>query len=380
MLLNWPPSVEVLLYLPALLAGFTVHELAHALVALGLGDTSQVERNRLTFNPLRHVSWFGMGAFLLFGFGWAKPVHADTTRFRIKNRHLGVFLVAIAGAGANLLLAAAAFMGMVGSGVIVSAMTGASVFDVFAYLVPQEIALDAHGLVVALSWYMVYVNLVLALFNLLPLPMFDGFQAMVGLVYALRYALQPAKGDPTGPATPSWASLRKSAATPSLAGQEPAPSPAQIHFDIALEYQQAGQVDEAIARYRQAIAHDEQFGLAYYNLGLAYLAKGRLSLAAGAFRSALHFGRDVRVRIAADQRLREVAHAEQNGSHPWDPVPPPLEPDPTAELVGPGAASALDPTLLRRVWLHLAAGGLVALVLALSTWVLTTLLTLLAFI
>ena len=62
-LIHWPPSLSTLLLLPALFVGFTVHELAHALVAYLLGDTSQVEKKRLSFNPLRHVSWLGLVVF-----------------------------------------------------------------------------------------------------------------------------------------------------------------------------------------------------------------------------------------------------------------------------------------------------------------------------
>ncbi len=83
-LFNWPPSWATLLYLPALFVAYTVHELAHATMAFALGDTSQVERHRLSFNPLRHVSWLGMLLFLLVGLPWAKPLWADPSRFRLK--------------------------------------------------------------------------------------------------------------------------------------------------------------------------------------------------------------------------------------------------------------------------------------------------------
>jgi Zn-dependent protease len=94
----WPLAWSRLLFLPGLFVGFTVHELAHAIVAFSMGDTSQVERNRLSFNPLRHVSWLGLAVFMLMGFGWAKTVAVDPTRFRVKNAAFGMFLVAIAGA------------------------------------------------------------------------------------------------------------------------------------------------------------------------------------------------------------------------------------------------------------------------------------------
>jgi len=95
--LGWPPTWATLLLLPALFLGFTVHELAHAVVAYLLGDTSQVERRRLSFNPLRHVSWLGLALFLLVGIGWAKPVWVDYSPLPIKNRSLGIFLVVVAG-------------------------------------------------------------------------------------------------------------------------------------------------------------------------------------------------------------------------------------------------------------------------------------------
>ena len=112
-LIFWPPSWSMLLLLPALFLGFTVHEIGHAIVALLLGDSSQLERRRLSLNPLRHVSWIGLVVFLLFGFGWAKPVQVDISRFRMKNRALGMFVVSIAGAAANMVTAVLALLGMV---------------------------------------------------------------------------------------------------------------------------------------------------------------------------------------------------------------------------------------------------------------------------
>jgi Zn-dependent protease len=375
MLLNWPPGWEVLLYVPALLVGFTVHELAHALLAFLLGDTSQVERNRLTFNPLRHVSWWGGLIFLLSGwFIWAKPLVVNPSRFRLKHPALGVFLVSIAGVIANALTAIVTLMGLSASLGLVWLLTGAPLDQLLQFMSEPQPGDSVQMLVVALGWYVVLVNGWLALWNSLPLPPFDGFHALVGLFDLVRNALKkPARTQVAGSPPPAVE------ATADVNAEAPSPSPAQIHFDIGLEYQQAGQVDEAIARYRQAIAHDEQFALAYYNLGLAYLAKERPSLAAGAFRSALHFGRDVRLHLEADARLREVARAEQDGVVTWDAVPPPLEPDSTAGPILGQVTSALNPDLVRRVWLRLAIGGIGASVLALSTWVLVTLLMLLSF-
>jgi tetratricopeptide (TPR) repeat protein len=134
-------------------------------------------------------------------------------------------------------------------------------------------------------------------------------------------------------------------------------------------------LDEAIARYRQAIANDAQFALAYYNLGLAHWAKGQLPLAAGAFRSAMQSSRDVAVRIQADLRLREVAEDERDPAGKIGPVPSPLERVTPVELPQEEAAAPpvpLDPAMARRVWLRLAIGGALMAALAIAAWLYVT--------
>jgi Zn-dependent protease len=359
---TWPPQWSTLLLLPALFVAFTVHELAHALVAFLLGDTSQVERNRLSWNPLRHVSWLGMLAFLLVGFGWAKPMVTDWTRFRIKNRALGMFLVSIAGSAANLLLAVAVLMGMTLTAMTVTAVNGTDPAEVLFFLMTHAPGPDELGVAVALSTYMVIVNLVLAFFNLLPLPPLDGFQALASLVSMVRNALRDDR--------------QASQAEPSRTG-EAVRSPAQIHLEIALAYHREGEWDEAIARYRQALEHDDRFALAYYNLGLAYLAKGRLPLATGAFRAAKKEAADVGVHLQAHRRLKELADLEQGGTVEARPIPPPLEPGAEIEVEGQNAR-ALDPIIVRRLWLRLSLGGALALVLAVAAWLYVTAIALMA--
>jgi Zn-dependent protease len=372
-LFNWPPSWATLLYLPALIVGYTVHELAHAAIAFALGDTSQVEQHRLSFNPLRHVSWLGMLLFLLVGLPWARPLWADPSRFRIKNRALGMFLVSIAGVSANFLVALFVLAGIMSTAIVVSVITGAGVWDIYMYLTDLEPALDLQGVVVALSTYMVAVNIGLALFNLLPLPLFDGFQALISLFAAVRVALKPEEGYRTpawlSPASrPGW--IRQPAPAASAGEDGSAFSPARLHFSIGLDYHKEGQLDEAIARYRQAIANDAAFSLAYYNQGLAYMAKGRPSLASNAFRAAVQTGRDMGVRVEADRRLRDLAEAEQSPGQGVS-IPPPLEEEtePKPGLVVP---SEVDPVLARRVWLRLAAGTMILVILASLAWLFVT--------
>ncbi len=365
-LVNWPPSWSTVLLLPGLFVAFTVHELAHALVAYLLGDTSQVERKRLSFNPLRHVSWIGMVAFLLFRFGWAKPVWVDSARFRIKNRAFGMFLVSIAGASANLLTGLLAFMGMSATVAIVWTVTGVSPMEVMQFLMVPEPGPDAQGLAVAFSYYLMMVNLLLAVFNLLPFPPLDGFQAVISLFAALRVAF--GKAPPDEPV--SWSRVPKVAGE-NVAGRLAERTPAQIHFDIGLDYQKAGEWDEAIARYRQATAHDEQFSLAYYNLGLTYWSKGRSSLAVSAFRAAVESGGDFSIRSQAELRLQELARAGQDPEKELGPAPPPLELGEAAAVNADGI-SPLDPVVVRRVWLGLGVGGVGSVLLAASAWLYVT--------
>ncbi|MBN1136455.1 MAG: tetratricopeptide repeat protein [Anaerolineae bacterium] len=363
--LGWPPTWATLLLLPALFLGFTVHELAHAMVAYLLGDTSQVERRRLTFNPFRHVSWVGLALFLLIGIGWAKPVWVDYTRLRIKNRSLGIFLVAISGAIGNLLLALLVLMGMLATALIAWAIKGTSPSAVTLFLLPTSPELDLQGLAAALSSYVLNVNLVLAFFNLLPIPPLDGFAAAVSLFNLVRDALKRGGQRQSAPELPAAAE----------AAEAPALSPAQIHFTIGLDYHKQGQLDEALVRYRQAIEHDPRFSLAYYNLGLVYLAKGRTVLAAGAFRSAMQYTTDHHLWTTADQRLREMAAAGRQPEMPAGPAPPPLEPGVPVKAPAEGP-QRLDPTIARRVWLRLGIGGAVFLILLVSGWVFVTMVTL----
>jgi len=243
-------------------------------------------------------------------------------------------------------------------------------------LMPADPGPDAQGVAAALSQYMMMVNLLLAFFNLLPLPPLDGFQALISLYLALRVIL---RREPTA----QWAgrlaprAFSRIERSPKPEGGTDTRSPAQIHFDIGLDYHKEGQWDEAIARYRQATAVDEHFALAYYNLGLAYWAKGRDDLAVSAFRAALASG-EPSVRIQAELRLRELESASHKKSPvtpegEGDPpsVPPPLEPgsplpaEPTEPL-------PLAPGVARRVWLRLGIGAVGMLFLAVAAWLYVT--------
>jgi len=141
---------RLVLQLPALLIAVTVHELAHALVADRLGDPTARSLGRLTLNPLPHIDPLGALAFILAGFGWAKPVPVNAQNFRNPLRDMT--WVAAAGPIANFLAAFAAL-------VLILALRPAGI-------VPEAASR-------ALS-YIYTFNLVLGIFNLIPLPPLDG--------------------------------------------------------------------------------------------------------------------------------------------------------------------------------------------------------------
>lgn len=153
--------------LPAIFA-ITFHEAAHGFVAHKLGDDTAFRMGRVTFNPLRHIDLYGtilLPIFLLlisggrFVFGFAKPVPVNFGQLHHPRRDM--VWVALAGPGINILLA------------LVSAM--------LFYLVPYvpEVGREWAGDNLAVS---VVVNVILAVFNLIPLPPLDGGRVAVGLL------------------------------------------------------------------------------------------------------------------------------------------------------------------------------------------------------
>ncbi len=169
---NWFVSLALAI-VPAVLA-ITLHEAAHGYAALALGDTTARDAGRLSVNPLRHVDRVGTlmipGVLLVtqlllpphrvsFMFGWAKPVPIGAWRFR--NPRQGMALVAIAGPAMNLFLAWLAAL----------------------FFPTQSLTAFGDGSVLAeFLFYFMLTNLVLGLFNLLPIPPLDGGRVVVGLL------------------------------------------------------------------------------------------------------------------------------------------------------------------------------------------------------
>lgn len=159
------------LIIPLVIA-IVFHEVAHGYVAKLLGDPTAAQLKRLSLNPLRHVDLVGTiilpGLLKLFGgpvFGWAKPV--PVVKERLRNPRFGMMLVAAAGPGSNLVLAG---IGAVLLGVIMGAATAQ----------PAEGSVT-HFIVLNLFNFLT-INIFLALFNLLPIPPFDGSHIVEGLL------------------------------------------------------------------------------------------------------------------------------------------------------------------------------------------------------
>lgn len=146
-----------------LIVSFTMHELAHAYVAYKFGDNTAKREGRLTLNPIKHLDPFGTILILVAGFGWARPVPVNR-RFFKKPRLAGV-LVSIAGPISNLILA---FIGF--SLLVLMHAYGMELLAAFST------GLDQFFLI----W--IQLNLVLFLFNLLPLPPLDGYRIIEDLV------------------------------------------------------------------------------------------------------------------------------------------------------------------------------------------------------
>ena len=144
---------SLILKTPALLLAVTVHEVAHGLVADRLGDPTARLQGRLTLNPLPHIDPIGALAFVLAGFGWAKPVPVNAYNLRRPVRDMA--WVAAAGPVSNLVVA---FVGLVA--LVLLRRTGVVPF----------VAEPLGGIL----FFVYQFNLALAIFNLIPLPPLDG--------------------------------------------------------------------------------------------------------------------------------------------------------------------------------------------------------------
>lgn len=159
----------LILRVAAVLLALSIHEYAHAAVAVRLGDPRPKFDGRLTLNPLAHLDPIGTLMLFFFSFGWAKPVMVDPTRF--KNPRRDMMWVALAGPVSNIILA----------------FVLSRLYPFIINLVPTN--------AVAATWMFfsvtIQLNIWLAVFNMLPLPPLDGSKVLAGILprkYAFQYA------------------------------------------------------------------------------------------------------------------------------------------------------------------------------------------------
>ncbi len=154
----------------ALIVSIILHEMAHGYAANALGDPTARLQGRLSPNPLVHIDLLGsiiLPALLIISnagilFGWAKPVPYNP--YNLRNQKWGEALVAIAGPAVNVFLAV-----------------------IFSVIIRSAEVLNLGTSFVQMAWYIVYINILLALFNMLPIPPLDGSKILMAV---LPYKLQ----------------------------------------------------------------------------------------------------------------------------------------------------------------------------------------------
>ncbi|MCF6265672.1 MAG: site-2 protease family protein [Desulfuromusa sp.] len=168
-------SKIAIMLVPALLA-IILHEVAHGYIAERFGDPTARLLGRLTLNPLKHLDPIGTIAIFIFGFGWARPVPVNSGNFRRPRRDM--IWVALAGPTTNLLLAIFSALLLRGLGVLDQGSFGA-LQTYIQFTTPVKMMLG----------FSLYINILLGVFNLIPLPPLDGGRVLIGILPEHQAAL-----------------------------------------------------------------------------------------------------------------------------------------------------------------------------------------------
>ncbi|MBN7771937.1 site-2 protease family protein [Clostridium aminobutyricum] len=154
--LDW--LMNMALMLPAIVIGLSFHEFGHAFAAYKLGDMTPKYQGRVTLNPLSHIDPFGFLCLMVAGFGWGVPVQVNPDNFKKPRRD--ELIVSVAGVAVNFLIA------LVSAGILALFFKFNYTFIAMTYM---------GGIVQQIISYLILINLVLMIFNLLPIPPLDGF-------------------------------------------------------------------------------------------------------------------------------------------------------------------------------------------------------------
>jgi Zn-dependent protease len=163
------PLEHFLFFIPALLLGFVLHELAHAYVAVSQGDQTPRIDGRLTLDPRHHIDPIGLLLIVFIGMGYARPVSINPTRMRGQYSRL---MVALAGPLANLLIAIVASLLLK----VLGFHSVSTTFGNFFNAPPCSLAASPVGVLATALVYIYTLNLFLMVFNLIPIPPLDGFE------------------------------------------------------------------------------------------------------------------------------------------------------------------------------------------------------------
>jgi len=164
---------QIILLAPPFLLAITVHEFSHGYIAYRLGDSTARDMGRLTFNPIAHIDLFGLLALFFIGFGWAKPVPVNP--HNLANPRQDNLWISLAGPVSNF----------------ISAFLFGLLFRLLYPILPDS---GISAIILGMIFFGVWINLILTIFNLLPIPPLDGFHILEGLVSTDTYvALQPLK-------------------------------------------------------------------------------------------------------------------------------------------------------------------------------------------
>lgn len=150
--------LDLILWVPGLLFALTIHEYSHGRVAFALGDPTAQRMGRLTLNPLAHLDVMGTIAIFLFHIGWAKPVPINPYFFKKPRRDM--ILVSLAGPAAN-------FAAAIGSGLLLKILKMVGQYHTSLWL---------------MFLYTMDINVILMIFNLIPIPPLDGSKVLFNLV------------------------------------------------------------------------------------------------------------------------------------------------------------------------------------------------------
>ncbi|MEA4986855.1 MAG: site-2 protease family protein [Anaerovorax sp.] len=160
--------MDKIMILPGIIIGLSFHEFAHAKVADLCGDPTPRLQGRVTINPLAHVDLFGFIALFFIGFGWGRAVEIDPRNF--KNPRRDELLVGLAGVTMNLILA----------------ILFTAIMKILFTFSPQFLYTGLGEIVISILQKVVLINLVLMVFNLIPVPPLDGFNVAAELFH-FRY-------------------------------------------------------------------------------------------------------------------------------------------------------------------------------------------------